>query len=77
MENNFTKKLLEKRPEYDIRIEPFVHPLDKKRDYITLYINNEPTKIVLDKSELESENPSAINELTDIVIDYIEKYNKE
>jgi hypothetical protein len=75
MENNFLKALCEKRPDYNVRVEKFQHPSDIKGSYITLYVNDTPTRIVLDESELNSDNTNSINELTDIVIDYVEKYN--
>lgn len=75
MENNFLKVLAEKRPDYNVRIEKFEHPSDRKGSYVTLYVNDSPTRIVLDESELNSDNKDSINELTDIVIDYVEKYN--
>ena len=74
--SNFLNALIEKRPELELKVKEFEHPLDKQNKYFSLYINGIDSRFILPETELNIEDPQEINELVDITLMYINKNGK-
>jgi hypothetical protein len=74
--SNFLNALIEKRPELELKVKDFEHPLDKQNKYFSLYINGIDSRFILPETELNIEDPQEINELVDITLMYINKNGK-
>jgi hypothetical protein len=74
--SNFLNALIEKRPELELKVKEFEHPLDKQNKYFSLYINGIDSRFILPETELNIEDPEQINELVDITLMYINKNGK-
>ena len=74
--SNFLNTLIEKRPELELKVKEFEHPLDKQNKYFSLYINGIDSRFILPETELNIEDPQEINELVNITLMYINKNGK-
>jgi len=74
--SNFLNALIEKRPELELKVKEFEHPLDKQNKYFSLYINGIDSRFILPETELNIEDPQEINELVNITLMYINKNGK-
>lgn len=68
----FLELLKERRPEYEVSLRDFIHPLQKNKEYKQLTIDGIDTSLVMSVDDLNSENVDELNELISLTLDIFE-----
>lgn len=68
----FLELLAERRPEYEVSLKDFIHPLQKNKKFKQLTIDGIDTSLVMSVDDLNSENVEELNELISLTLDIFE-----
>lgn len=68
----FLELLAEKRPEYNVLLKDFIHPLQKNKQFKQLTIDGIDTSLIMSVDDLNSDNVEELNELISLTLDVFE-----